>query len=134
MKNRLWIVGLVVFVGGASIYAGWKLEGHAYASSLLQGAGVTVLLVLPLLWLERVFEARVERSERAAEQSVRTVQQDVESVASQVADTRSELGRLQEGLADRLSAADDADQALVEAAESEVSFARSKAFLNARRS
>jgi hypothetical protein len=104
------------------ILAGWCLEHHRYLSSLLLQAGLTVLLVLPLLLLERLFEHRIAESETRAARDVGGIARDVEAVSAQLAETRQSLADLKAETGGRLKDVADAETALVNAARAEPTF------------
>lgn len=81
-----------------------------------------MLLVLPLLLLERLFEHRIAESETRTAREVGGVTRDVEAVSVQLAETRRSLADLKAETGGRLKEAADAETALVDAARAEPSF------------
>jgi hypothetical protein len=120
--GRPTVAALTLLLGTALIVAGWLAERHRYLSSLLLQAGLTVLLVLPLLLLERLFEHRITESETRTAREVGGVTRDVEAVSAQLAETRRSLADLNAETGGRLKEAADAETALVAAARSEPNF------------
>jgi hypothetical protein len=116
------IIGIVLTIGVLLIAAGWSLTAEAYLSSLLLELGATVLLLLPLLWIERIFEQRVERGEARTRSQVAEVSSEVADVSEVLAKTRQSVADLQEQLSSRLQETANADAGLVERAKSDVSF------------
>jgi hypothetical protein len=113
---------VVVALGAGLIVAGWLLDSHDYLSSLLRESGIVVLFVLPLLWVEHLFERRIEASETQTRREVGEVAQDLTAVSARVADARQSLSDLQEQTSNRLQAAADAEAALTVEARNQPSF------------
>lgn len=113
--SRSVVAALTVALGAGLIVAGWLLDSHGYSSSLLRESGVTVLLVLPLLWIEHLFERRIEASEKQT-------RREVGEVAAGLAETRESLSELREQTSNRLQATADAEAALAEQARDQPSF------------
>lgn len=113
---------LTLLLGTALVLAGWRLEHQRYLSSLLLQAGLIVFLVLPLLWLERLFERRIADSETKTAREVGGVSHDVEAVSVQLAQTRRSLADLNAETAGRLKEAAEAEAALVAAARAGPTF------------
>jgi hypothetical protein len=125
MVNRYRRRAAVVFtllLGVVLVFVGSRVEHHRYLSSLLLQAGLTVFLVLPLLWLERLFEHRISESETRTAREVGGVASDVEAVSLQLAETRRTLADLKAETGGRLKEAADAETALVEAARATPTF------------
>jgi hypothetical protein len=117
--SRPLVAVVVVAIGAVLIVLGWRLDSHDYSSSLLREMGVIILLVLPLLWLEQLFERRIEASEK---QTRREVAQDFTEVSARVTEARQTLSDLQEQMSNRLKAAADAETALTVEARDQPSF------------
>lgn len=113
---------VILVVGGGSVLGGWRLESRSYLSSLLLELGTTAMLVLPLLWVERHFERRVEASEAETRQQVSGVVENLSGVAQRLQETRQSLSDLQAQMSARLQAAADADSEFIERAREDVSF------------
>jgi hypothetical protein len=116
------VAAVTLLVGAGLVVAGSEVQDEHYVSSLLLQAGLTVLLVLPLLGLERLFEHRVAESEAQTTREVGSVARDVEAVSVQLADTRRTLADLKAETSGRLQSAADAEAALVEEARAGPSF------------
>lgn len=117
-----WTIGILVLVLGVLlIVVGAQLESGFWSSLLLE-LGVTALVVLPLLWLERVLERRVELSEEKTREHVDAVAVEIADVSGRLEDTRRSLADVRQQLEDRLRAAADADFELVERAKANLSF------------
>ena len=99
-------IGAVV-LGGGLIAAGWLLDKHVYASSLLQNSGVAVLLLVPLFFAERILSHRFT-------QQAREVNRDVAAVESRISSTATTLDELSTDLNAELGAAADADSQLAD--------------------
>ena len=112
----------VVAIGAGLIAAGWLLDSHDYSSSLLRESGILVLFVLPLLWVEHLFERRIEASEKQTRREVGEVAQDLTAVSARVSEARQSLSDLQEQTSSRLQAAADAEAALTVEAREQPSF------------
>jgi hypothetical protein len=104
------------------IAAGWLLESQQYLSALLRETGIIVLLVLPLLWIENLFEQRIQASEKQTRDEVGAVAEDVVAMSTRVAKTRQSLSDLQGQTSKRLQAAGDAETALAKEARDQPSF------------
>jgi hypothetical protein len=124
------VTGLTVAFGGGLIFAGWQLESRDYLSSLLLEMGVTALLVVPLLWIEQLFERRLEAAAEEAREQVSGVAQELTAVSQRLEETRRGLSDLQGEMAERLQAAADADFRLVRQARENVSLESVRALLN----
>lgn len=112
-----WIMGaLTVLVGAGLIAAGWLLESDGYPSSLLQNAGVAVLLLVPLFAVERTFTHRIRRAERAS----KDVQRDLSQVETRLDSTATSLDEISKQLGERLDASAAANEDLGERARREV--------------
>jgi hypothetical protein len=115
-RTKRWTIGIALTaLGAAMILAGWLADDKTYLSSLLLQIGSVALLVLPVLYFERVFEARLERAEADSERRVSRVRDDLETVSRSVAELRS-------ALQDRFAAAEAADRSAVAQARGHVSF------------
>lgn len=119
---RRLVIGVVVTVGAGLIVTGWLADPDSYLSSLLLELGATVLLVLPLLWIERVLERRVETSEARTRVRVDDVADEISGLSESVAETRQSLADVQEQLASRLQESANADRDLVTNARHDFSF------------
>jgi hypothetical protein len=118
-----WLVGIVVVaLGLLFVGAGWLLDGHAYASSLLQNLGVGFFLVVPLLIIEGLLAQRVDAAERANTERVAEVSRDVQAVETRVRTAEQDLGQLRHELSSRLQDAADADDAMADRAREAFSF------------
>ena len=115
---------LTLILGIALILVGWHFEHKRYLSSLLLQTGLTVLLVLPPLWLERLFEHRIAESETKTAREFGGVTRDVEAVSVQLAATRQSLADLKAETGGRLKEAADAEIALVDEARADPTFDR----------
>jgi hypothetical protein len=113
---------VVVGIGAGLIAAGWLLNGHEYLSALLREAGIIVFLVLPLLWIEHLFEQRIQASERQTRHEVGAVAEDVVAMSTRLTESRQSLSDLQEQTSNRLQAAADAETALAKEARDQPSF------------
>jgi hypothetical protein len=120
--SRPLVAVVVVALGAGLIILGWRLDSHDYSSSLLREAGIIVLLVLPLLRLEQLFERRIEASEKQTRREVGKVAQDLTAVSTRVSEARQSLSDLQEQTSNRLQAAADAETALTVEARDQPSF------------
>jgi hypothetical protein len=109
--------GLTLLVGAGAIAAGWLLDDHTYASSLLQNAGVALLLLVPLFAAERAFTSRVRRTEQEA----REVRRDVAVVETRLNTTAATLEEIESELETELDAAATADAELTDAARAGIS-------------
>jgi hypothetical protein len=119
---RQLAAAVVVGLGAGLIAAGWLLDSHEYLSALLRETGIIVFLVLPLLWIEHLFEQRIQASERQTRDEVGAVAEDVVAMSTRVAETRQSLSDLQEQTSSRLQAAGDAETALAKEARDQPSF------------
>lgn len=106
-------------LGVILILTGWWAEDRHYLSSFLLEAGSTVLLVLPLLWVERIFEARISETEQ---QTARQARQ-IEHVAERLDETRQSVADLQRQTSERLEAAASAEDSLARNAREDLTFA-----------
>lgn len=120
--SRKTVAAWVAIVGAGLILAGWRFDDHQYLSALPLELGATVLLVLPLLWVERLFERRVEVSEEATRRRVGGVAEEVSAVSKRLEQTRQSLSDLQLQTSERLRQAAEADARLVEDAREDISF------------
>jgi hypothetical protein len=120
-RQKLLVLA-VLGLGGGLIVGGWRLDGEAYLSSFMLEIGVTVLLVLPLLWIERMFERRVEASEARTREQVGSVADEVSAVAGRLTQTQQGLADLRDQVSERLKADARADVQLVKDARADVSF------------
>jgi hypothetical protein len=107
---------LTILVGAGLIAAGWLLESDGYPSSLLQNAGVAVLLLVPLFAVERTFTHRIRRAERAS----KDVQRDLSRVETRLDSTATSLDEISKQLGERLNASAAANEDLGERARREV--------------
>jgi hypothetical protein len=113
-----WLVGsLTLLVGAGAIATGWLLDGHAYASSLLQNAGVALLLLVPLFAAERAFTRRVRRTEQANKE----VRRDVAVAETRIDAATATPEEIAKELGAELDAVAVADAELSEAARSGIS-------------
>src|ERR1700754_1545863 len=113
-----WVMGVMTVLAGASlIAAGWLLDSDEYPSSLLQNAGVAVLLLVPLFAVERTFTHRVKRNERAS----RDVQRDLSLVETRLNSTVTSLDEISQDLGEELEASSAANAGLGERARQEIS-------------
>jgi hypothetical protein len=119
---RRLAAAVILALGAGLIVAGWLLDSHDYSSSLLPESGILVLFALPLLWIEHLFERRIEASEKQTRREVGEVAQDLTAVSARVSETRQSLSDLQEQTRDRLQSAADAETALTAAARNQPSF------------
>ncbi len=119
---RRLVAFFTVLTGGVLILVGSKIQHQHYTSSLLLQAGLTVLLVLPLLALERLFEYRVAESEAQTSREVGKVARDVEVVSVQLQDTRRTLADLKAETSGRLQQAANAETDLVDEARANPTF------------
>jgi hypothetical protein len=113
---------VVVGLGAGLIVAGWLLDSHDYSSALLRESGIIVLLVLPLLWIEHLFEQRIQASEKQTRHEVGAVAEDVVAMSTRLTESRQSLSDLQEQTSNRLQAAADAETALAKEARHQPSF------------
>jgi hypothetical protein len=110
-----WLVGgLTLLVGAGAIATGWLLDGHAYASSLLQNAGVALLLLVPLFAAERAFTRRV----RSTEQATKEVRRDVAVAETRIDAATATLEEIARELETELDATAVTDAELTKAARS----------------
>ena len=71
MRGRALLIFLLIALGIGAIGVGLALASDAeeYASSSLLEIGATLLLVVPLVFVERALERRVERVRSSTEES-----------------------------------------------------------------
>lgn len=119
---RRLVAALTLLIGTGLIFGGSELQHKHYMSSLLLQAGLAVLLVLPLLLLERLFEYRVAESEIKTAREVGGVARDIEAVSAQLTETRQSLADLKTETSERLKQAADAQTALIDDARAEPTF------------
>lgn len=106
ISRLAWLVGgLTLLAGASAITIGWLLDDHTYASSLLQNAGVALLLLVPLFAAERAFTARVRRTEQETREVGRDVAA-VETYLNAAPATPEEIGGELETKLDAVTAAD----------------------------
>jgi hypothetical protein len=107
-----WVLGILITLAGlAAIFLSWRLEGEEeWPSSALLEIGAVLLLLVPLLLFERLFERRVERVERETAEQVAGVREEVATARAEVA---AALGEVQESTEARLAERRASDQATV---------------------
>jgi hypothetical protein len=120
-SSARWLLGVGITTAGvAALIASGFLDGDGeWVSSLLLDTGTVLLLALPLLLVERLFERRVEQVERDTAAQVAGVRDEVATVREDVA---AALGRLQDQTDARLGEQREADEATVEQARQDVSY------------
>jgi hypothetical protein len=109
-------------MGFVALGVAWLVRDCEYWSGLLLNLGVALLLVIPLLGLERLFEQKVEAAEERTKGAVGEVRDEVRAVSGQIEADRLRLDQIQQQLNERLAAAQDADRALAEEAREIPSF------------
>ena len=77
-------------VGAISVAGGWIIQGRGYMPSLLLQVGSSLVLVVPLLWLGRLMEARLRR----AEERSRAISASLTDIRARVDETATRLGEL----------------------------------------
>jgi hypothetical protein len=121
-RKRYWIGGGIALVGGGAISAAWILTTNKFdnfASEGLLELGITLLLVIPLLIFERLFEQRVEDVRADTTSQVRQIEQDVGKLREE---TATQIGDLRDALEDQLARRREADNRAAEQAQAAVSF------------
>lgn len=121
LPSNAVVAGLIVALGAGLIFAGWRLDSRQYLSSLMLELGVTALILLPLLWIERLFERRVEATAEETREQVSGVAQELTAVSQRLEETQQGLSDLRGQMTERLQAAADADSLLVRRARENVS-------------
>jgi hypothetical protein len=120
--SRPLVAVVVVGLGAGLIVVGWLLDSHEYSSALLRESGIIVLLVLPLLWIEHLFEQRIQASEEQTRHEVGAVAENVVAMSTRLTETRQSLSDLQEHTSTQLQAAASAETALAQEARDQPSF------------
>jgi hypothetical protein len=118
--GRIECAMLALLLSGAALITLGAYEAGYLQSALLE-VGAALFLAVPLVFLERLVEHRINAFERAAERSLGDVKTQVESVRQEVQEARmkiDELGRETGGL---IADARAADAAAVEALRNDVS-------------
>jgi len=108
---------LTILIGAGLIFAGWKDDHHSYSSSLLQNAGVAVLLLVPLFVVERRFSAGIDRSF----QRTKEVGRDVATFETRLAEAPAPVEDLSADLMAALAAGVEEDNRLTEEARANAS-------------
>lgn len=111
----------LVALGIALVAIGWFVH-DTYGASVLLELGVTVLLLVPLLYAERLFERRIEASEERTRREVETVERAVDDVSDLLEKTRRSVDDLRAETRAKLKDSAEADRDLVVRARANVSF------------
>jgi hypothetical protein len=106
LKGRRLAVVLII-VGVGLLAGGWRT--HGFFSDLLLNIGTALLLLAPLLSLQRLLEARVTRVEKETSASVANLSSEVADVKREIAETTARLDQLGEATTNRLRKAQDQD-------------------------
>lgn len=124
--RRLWdelgiakwaMVGLVV---GGGAFIAWGSSQQDYLQSALLEIGAALILVVPLLFLERLMESRLSRLREASEEKIETVRAEVENVRQGVQEARTQIRELGQATASRIAAMRDDDADAVRAVRDDV--------------
>ncbi len=101
------LAGVLVFLGIALLVGGWRASG--YFSDLLLNIGTALLLFAPLLYVQRLVEARVTRVQEETSASVAALSSQVADVQQQVVEASARLDQLSDSTTERLRQAQERD-------------------------
>jgi hypothetical protein len=87
------LVGVLTVVGLAGVTGSYVMKDLGWISGFLLEAGVSVLLLAPLLWVTRRLQG-----------SVATTRRDVDALSERVEETRAEFARTSEELSQKVAA------------------------------
>ncbi|MCG5435241.1 hypothetical protein [Micromonospora foliorum] len=104
---------LATLVGAGMVVAGWLIAGRSYVPGLLQQFGSALVMLMPLLFLGRMLEARMRRTEeqtRSISSDLAQVRTEVSATAAMIdalsATSRDDIERLGERRDEAFAAAD----------------------------
>ncbi len=84
--------------------------------------GATLLLVVPLVFVERALERRVERVRSSTEESVGKVEEDVQTLRDEVGEATSGIGELRAEFLDQVGQRREHDESAVTEAREAISW------------
>lgn len=124
MRNRALLIFLLLALGLSAIGVGFALASNAeaYVSSSLLEIGATLLLVVPLVFVERLLERRVESVRAATQKTVGKVEEDVKALREEVGEATSRIGELSAEFENRLGEQRRADESAIEEAKEATSW------------
>lgn len=103
------LIALGSLAGGAAlIVAGWLFDETGYWGAASLEVGAAMLLVAPLVYIERLLERRIATSETRTRGEVESVRTEVEGVRQEVAEARRRVDELQGEVAEELREEDNA--------------------------
>jgi HAMP domain-containing protein len=132
MRGRTVLIFFLIGLGLGAIGVGLALAGDVeeYASSSLLEIGATLLLVVPLLFVERALERRVERVRSTTEESVGKVEKDVQVLRDEVGEATSRIGELRSEFLDQVGQRREHDERAVTEAREAISWESIAALLD----
>lgn len=132
MRGRALLIFLLIALGFGAIGIGLALASDAeeYASSSLLEIGATLLLVVPLVFVERALERRVERVRSTTEESVGKVEEDVQMLRDEVGEATSRIGELRSEFLDEVGQRREHDESAVTEALEAISWDSISALLD----
>lgn len=132
MRGRGLLIFLLIALGVGAIGVGLALASDAeeYASSSLLEIGATLLLVVPLVFVERALERRVERVRSSTEESVGKVEEDVQTLRDEVGEATSGIGELRAEFLDQVGQRREHDESAVTEAREAISWESVAALLD----
>lgn len=132
MRGRALLIFLLLALGVGAIGIGLALASDAeeYVSSSLLEIGATLLLVVPLVFVERALERRVERVRTTTEASVGKVEEDVQMLRHEVGEATSRIGELRSEFLDQAGQRREHDESAVTEAREAISWESIAALLD----
>lgn len=91
--HPMWLAAILVSAV-VCLFVGWASDGDSYGESVFGNLGTTLLLFLPLFWLERVLERRVAEVQKTTGESIDALGTRIEDVQASVSDVSSRLDEI----------------------------------------
>jgi hypothetical protein len=122
MGWRIVVAAFAIVVGGSLIIVGWLWDPDGYGGAVLLEVGAAILLVVPLVFVERILERRIEETEERTAESVGEVRTELEAVRQEVEDAKMRLDDISAVVPERLRQADESLRTRIAELRASVSF------------